>query len=182
MMGRLNHDQREFFYSFRLEEAVPDDHPERSKSAIGRAVAKICEPLTVLRAALRLCEDDAVDQDPDGDRQSPQTKSAAGCHFGSVAGLAACCPCGREPGYLRTRSLIASNCRVVVSGCHIPTVVVGVLLLACPLVGRCFGFTPGLARGRHRRPERVTDQRHDRESLGSLSLPLEAPAQDGSPS
>jgi hypothetical protein len=29
MMGRLNHDQRELFYSFRLEEAVPDDHPVR---------------------------------------------------------------------------------------------------------------------------------------------------------
>jgi transposase len=26
MMGRLNHDQGEFFYSFRLDEAVPDDH------------------------------------------------------------------------------------------------------------------------------------------------------------
>ena len=26
MMGRLNHDQGLFFYSFRLDEAVPDDH------------------------------------------------------------------------------------------------------------------------------------------------------------
>jgi hypothetical protein len=26
MMGRLNHDQRQLFYSFSLEEAVPDDH------------------------------------------------------------------------------------------------------------------------------------------------------------
>ena len=25
-MGRLNHDQEQFFYSFRLDEAVPDDH------------------------------------------------------------------------------------------------------------------------------------------------------------
>ena len=24
MMGRLNHDQEQFFYSFRLDEAVPD--------------------------------------------------------------------------------------------------------------------------------------------------------------
>jgi hypothetical protein len=35
MMGRLNHDQRQLFYSFRLEDAVPDDHlvrqsPEQS--------------------------------------------------------------------------------------------------------------------------------------------------------
>ena len=26
MMGRLNHDQGQLFYSFCLEEAVPDDH------------------------------------------------------------------------------------------------------------------------------------------------------------
>ena len=29
MMGRLNHDQEQFFYSFRLEDAVPEDHPVR---------------------------------------------------------------------------------------------------------------------------------------------------------
>jgi transposase len=29
MMGRLNHDQEQFFYSFRLDEAVPEDHPIR---------------------------------------------------------------------------------------------------------------------------------------------------------
>jgi hypothetical protein len=27
MMGQLNHDQGEFFYSFRVDEAIPDDHP-----------------------------------------------------------------------------------------------------------------------------------------------------------
>jgi hypothetical protein len=27
MMKRLSHDQEQFFYSFRLDEAVPDDHP-----------------------------------------------------------------------------------------------------------------------------------------------------------
>ena len=26
MMGRLNHDQRQLFYSFCLDEVVPDDH------------------------------------------------------------------------------------------------------------------------------------------------------------
>jgi hypothetical protein len=26
MMGRLNHDQGQLFYSFCLDEAVPDDH------------------------------------------------------------------------------------------------------------------------------------------------------------
>jgi len=33
-MGRLNHDQGEFFYSFRLAEAVPDDHPVRAIAAV----------------------------------------------------------------------------------------------------------------------------------------------------
>src|ERR1700741_4307736 len=34
MMGRLNHDQGEFFYSFRLDEAIPDDHPVRAIAAV----------------------------------------------------------------------------------------------------------------------------------------------------
>ena len=34
MMGRLSHDQGEFFYSFRLDEAVPDDHPVRAIAAV----------------------------------------------------------------------------------------------------------------------------------------------------
>ena len=34
MMGRLNHDQGQFFYSFRLDEAVPDDHPVRELAAV----------------------------------------------------------------------------------------------------------------------------------------------------
>jgi transposase len=34
MMGRLNHDQEQFFYSFCLEEAVPDDHPVREIAAV----------------------------------------------------------------------------------------------------------------------------------------------------
>jgi transposase len=34
MMGRLNHDQRQFFYSFCREEVVPDDHPVRGIAAI----------------------------------------------------------------------------------------------------------------------------------------------------
>jgi transposase len=34
MMGRLNHDQRQFFYSFCLEEAVPGDHPVRDIAAV----------------------------------------------------------------------------------------------------------------------------------------------------
>src|SRR5580704_19057994 len=34
MLGRLSHDQGEFFYSFRLDEAVPDDHPVRAIAAV----------------------------------------------------------------------------------------------------------------------------------------------------
>jgi hypothetical protein len=33
MMGRLNHDQQQLFYSFRLDEAVPHDHPVREIAA-----------------------------------------------------------------------------------------------------------------------------------------------------
>ena len=33
-MGRLNHDQGEFFYSFRLGEAVPGDHPIRQIASV----------------------------------------------------------------------------------------------------------------------------------------------------
>jgi hypothetical protein len=34
MMGRLNHDQKQFFYSFRLDEAVPSDHPVREVASV----------------------------------------------------------------------------------------------------------------------------------------------------
>src|ERR1700739_3512414 len=34
MMGRLNHEQEQFFYSFRLDEAVPNDHPVREVAAV----------------------------------------------------------------------------------------------------------------------------------------------------
>jgi len=34
MMGRLKHDQEQFFYSFRLDEAVPDDHPVRGIACV----------------------------------------------------------------------------------------------------------------------------------------------------
>src|SRR5258708_10988882 len=33
-MGRRNRDQEQFFYSFRLDEAVPDDHPVREVAAV----------------------------------------------------------------------------------------------------------------------------------------------------
>jgi transposase len=34
MMGRLNHDQQQLFYSFHLDEAVPHDHPVREIASV----------------------------------------------------------------------------------------------------------------------------------------------------
>jgi hypothetical protein len=34
MMGRLNHDQGQLFYSFCLDEAVPDDHLVRQIASV----------------------------------------------------------------------------------------------------------------------------------------------------
>ena len=34
MMGRIDHDQGQFFYSFQLDEAVPEDHPVRQIAAV----------------------------------------------------------------------------------------------------------------------------------------------------
>ncbi len=34
MMGRLDHDQEQLFYSFCLDEAVPHDHPVREIAAV----------------------------------------------------------------------------------------------------------------------------------------------------
>src|SRR3974377_178484 len=34
MMGRLSHDQEQFFYSFRLDGCVPNDHPVREIAAV----------------------------------------------------------------------------------------------------------------------------------------------------
>ena len=34
MMGRLNHEQEQFFYSFRLDDVVPGDHPVRRIAAV----------------------------------------------------------------------------------------------------------------------------------------------------
>ena len=34
MMGRLKHDQGQFFYSFKLEEVVPDDHLVRQVATV----------------------------------------------------------------------------------------------------------------------------------------------------
>ena len=39
MMGQLNHDQGEFFYSFRLDEAIPDDHPARA-TCVGETASR----------------------------------------------------------------------------------------------------------------------------------------------
>jgi hypothetical protein len=45
MMGQLNHDQGEFFYSFRLDETIPDDHPVRAIAGLHRSqpAAPLCQ-------------------------------------------------------------------------------------------------------------------------------------------
>ena len=68
MMGRLNHDQGEFFYSFRLDDAVPDDHPVR-------AIAAVLDLILGTRRASALLSEDwaAFDRsgadDPDAHRR-----------------------------------------------------------------------------------------------------------------
>ena len=47
MMGRLKRDQEQLFYSFRLEEAVPDDHLVRSIAAV--RVLDIVEQLLYIK-------------------------------------------------------------------------------------------------------------------------------------
>jgi hypothetical protein len=51
MMGRLNHDQEQFFYSFRLDEAVPNDHPVREVAA----VLMLLRRKTILWPAIPCC-------------------------------------------------------------------------------------------------------------------------------
>ena len=57
MMGRLNHDQRQLFYSFSLEEAVPDDRLVRKIAAVidlswVHAELAACADATLLENAL----------------------------------------------------------------------------------------------------------------------------------
>jgi hypothetical protein len=58
MMGRLNHDQKQFFYSFSLDDAVPDDHPVREIAAAACVSFHPCAPLSdslpAFRAAVNL--------------------------------------------------------------------------------------------------------------------------------
>src|SRR5260370_3097967 len=53
MMGRLNHDQEQFFYSFRLDEAVPQDHPVREVAA-DRVILRSEEHTSELQSHLNL--------------------------------------------------------------------------------------------------------------------------------
>ena len=44
MMGRRNHDQEQFFYSFRLDEAVPNDLLVRQIAAVRRRAQRHVHP------------------------------------------------------------------------------------------------------------------------------------------
>ena len=66
MMGRLNHEQEQLFYSFRLDEAVPDDHPVRAIAAVldlSWVHSRACALLLEARSAL----DRSGADDPDAD-------------------------------------------------------------------------------------------------------------------
>ena len=67
MMGRLNHDQRQLFYSFCLDEVVPDDHLVRAIASVLDLswVHKDLAPTIPRRAVLRSSGAD----DPDADRR-----------------------------------------------------------------------------------------------------------------
>src|SRR5215813_14406322 len=54
-MGRLNHDQGQLFYSFCLEEVVPEDHLVRKVAAVldlSWGPCRACTPLSRQRSAL----------------------------------------------------------------------------------------------------------------------------------
>ena len=55
MMGRLNHDQKQLFYSFCLDEVVPDDHLVRAIASVLDLswVHKELPPIIPRRAVLR---------------------------------------------------------------------------------------------------------------------------------
>jgi hypothetical protein len=72
MMGRLDHDQEQFFYSFRLDEAVPNDHPapdEIDWSLPQRQTRAVAEFLSAV-------EDDDPRADPKADMSGSSAKRA----------------------------------------------------------------------------------------------------------
>src|SRR5436190_13564655 len=67
MMGRLERDQGQLFYSFCLEEVVPDDHQVRAIAACARSVVGLWRafaPLSCTRPALDRSSSDDPDADP----------------------------------------------------------------------------------------------------------------------
>jgi hypothetical protein len=68
MMGRLSHDQEQFFYSFHLDEAVPDDHPVREIAAVLDLSWVHSEAGTLLFSA-RAAIDRSTADDPDAYRR-----------------------------------------------------------------------------------------------------------------
>jgi len=65
MMGRLNHEQEQFFYSFRLDEAVPEDHPVREIAAVVDLSWVHCELAPYYPKLGR----PSIDDDPDAHRR-----------------------------------------------------------------------------------------------------------------
>ena len=68
MMGRLNHDQEQFFYSFRLDEVVPGEHPVRDVAAVSRSELGAFGVGAVLFSARSAVDRSGAD-DPDARRR-----------------------------------------------------------------------------------------------------------------
>ena len=68
MMGRLNHDQRQLFYSFCLDEAVPDDHLVRAIAAV-LDLSWVHDELAPYYPTLGPAFDRSGADDPDADRR-----------------------------------------------------------------------------------------------------------------
>ena len=64
MMGRLSHDQEQFFYSFCLDEAVADDHPVREIAAVLDLSLGVFRAGTLLFSARSAIDRSSAD-DPD---------------------------------------------------------------------------------------------------------------------
>ena len=68
MMGRLNHDQEQFFYSFCLDEAVPNDHPVREVAFCSRSELGALRTGALLSSARSTIDRSGAD-DPDAHRR-----------------------------------------------------------------------------------------------------------------
>ena len=85
MMGRLNRDQGQLFYSFCLDEVVPDDHRAREISA----VLDVAATAGVLREKIERLNTSIEKLRKQGAGQAADAQSPAPGSYGSKRGLVA---------------------------------------------------------------------------------------------